>query len=277
MTIKQILLVLSASSPAEAASSLAASIAERCGARVEAVCLFHEPEASVADSFAIGREGVGDVLDHLEADIQALTGPARASFDRAIGDRGLSDGWALGDVDTWQNAVSAPSRLVDLIVIAGGKSDRNFQAMTASLVLQAGVPCLVAPASPTATPFHKVALAWNGSRESARALHDGLDLLRAAASVVVVVAAEESTRWVDTVQTDGLIRHLARHGVQAELVHTPVGYGGAGVAILTACEAQGVDLLIAGAYGHSRAAETILGGATQSFLSRATLPVLLSH
>ena len=277
MTTKQILLVLSANAPADSATSLAAALAEHGGARVEAVCMFHEPEPGVADSFAIGRAGVADVLDHVEADIRAQTASARAYFDRTVAGKGLSDGWSLGEVDAWQNALDGPSRLVDLIVIARAESDHGFRGVTAGLVLQSGAPCLVAPLSPTKIPFHKVALAWNGSRESARALRDGLDFLRAAASVVVIVAAEDGTSSIDALQTDGLIRHLARHGVQADLVRAAVGHRGAGDAILRECEAMGADLLIAGAYGHSRAAETILGGATQRFLSRASLPVLLSH
>jgi len=217
------------------------------------------------------------VLDRLEADIRRLTAPARASFDQAIGGHGVSTSWSLGEVDAWQNALNGPSRLVDLIVIASVESDRSYQIMTESLVLQSGAPCLIAPPSPTKTPFQKVVLAWNGSRESARALRDGLDFMRAATSVTAVVAAEESTRWMVAAHTAGLVRHLARHGVQAELVEAPVGHGGAGDAILSQCEALGADLLIAGAYSHSRAAETILGGATQRFLTRARLPVLLSH
>lgn len=278
MTAKQILLVLSANSPAEPAAALAASIAERSGARVEGVCLFHEPEPGVADSFAVGPEGVADVLHHLETDIRTQTAPARAAFDQAVASRGLSDGWALGELDSWQDALGGPSHLVDLIVVAGVEADHSFQGMTANLVLQSGAPCLVAPPSQTATSsFPKVMLAWNGSRESARALRDGLDFLKAAASVVVVIASEEGTRWMGSEHMAGLVRHLARHGVQAEVVQAPASHRGAGDAILRQCEAFGADLLIAGAYGHSRAAETILGGATQTFLSRAKLPVLLSH
>ena len=122
-----------------------------------------------------------------------------------------------------------------------------------------------------------MALAWNGSREAKRALDDGLTFLKAAAEVAIVVANEEATRAIDRNQTDALRRHLARHGVLAQVIRTDSGRRGAGEAIIEQCESFGAELLVMGAFGHSRAAEMIMGGATRTVLARTRIPTLLSH
>jgi len=278
MAIKQILLVLDANIAADKTASLAASIARSAGAGVEAVCLFHAPQATVSESFAAGREAVNEVLDHLEAEIRAVAAPAHACYQREIAGHGLSEGWSLGEIDEWERSLDAPSRLADLVVLPSAGDDRAFRRVTEALILRSGAPCLIVPRTGRSeAPFRRVVLAWNGSREAARAMRDGMPFLRAAANVAVVIGGEEDTRWLDATHAERLSKHLQRHGVEAEIVRADVGGGSAGEVLLAKAADVGADLVIMGAYGHSRAAEAILGGATRTLLSRAASPVLMSH
>ncbi len=278
MDIKQILLVQWAEAESEAAQ-VAGRLARAHGAVVAGLCLFCEPDPAPVDTYAIGPEAVGEVLEHRQHRVRALTAPAEAAFHKALEDRGLSDGWDVGEINDWRDVVIDRARLVDLVVMAApGAVVSSYRGVAETLVLRSGTPSLLVPAktSPKAD-FKRVVLAWNGSREAKRAMDDGLVFLRAAADVAIVVASEESTRSVDRAQTDALTRHLTRHGVDAQVIFSAGRGRGAGDVLIEQCALFGADLLIMGAFGHSRAAELIMGGATRAALTRATIPTLLSH
>jgi nucleotide-binding universal stress UspA family protein len=277
MTIGRILLVLDANAPAEPAATLAASLTTAEGG-VEGVCLFHEPEPTVAGVFSHGGKAVTDVLDRVQSAIAAQTADAAAAFRTTIIDQGRSSGWRVAEIDGWRSAALPAALLSDLVVLAPAGADRAFQGVVAGLVLQSAAPCLIAPAEGVArAPFRHVAVAWNGSREAARAVRDAMFFLQAADRVTVLIAAEEATRWIDTSQVGALRQSLARRGVTADIVDVDAGSPAIGQRLLAQCRTLGVDLLVSGAYGHPRAAEALLGGVTRTLLSHAQLPVLLSH
>ena len=97
---------------------------------------------------------------------------------------------------------------------------------------------------------------------------------RLAPSTVLTINPEEAR--TETLAVD-IVRHLARHGVQAEAAHTVAADIGVGDALLNHAIELGADLMVMGAYGHSRLRELVLGGATRSVLRRMTVPVLMSH
>lgn len=279
MTPKQILLVLDADTPADAATSLAAEIAAGAGGCVGGVCLFREPDPSIADCYAIGPEAVGEVVERLKIEIRDDTAAACKAFRHAVTSRGLSESWRLAAISDWRSALLGASHIADLIVAPAAGDRHDFRAVTVDLLLQSGAPCLIAPAQVgVRAPFRRVALGWNGSREAARAMRDGMEFLRAASEVIVLVAAEEKTQWIDQANTEGLVKHLARHGVHAGLEQVADRGGRAvGEALISQCEEFGADLFVMGGYGHSQAAETFLGGATQTLLKHAPFAVLMSH
>ena len=279
MDIKQILLIQSAEVDSEAAVEVAGRLAQAHGAQVAGVCLFCEPAPATADTYAIGPKAIGDVLEHGRRKVDALTTPAATAFRKTLADRGLSVSWEVGEIDEWRDAIVGRARLVDLVILpAPGVAVSTFRGIAETLVLRSGSPSLLAPpgASPRAD-FKRVALAWNGSREAKRALDDGLIFLKTAVEVAIVVADEESTRSIDRNQTEALRRHLARHGVHAQVIRTDAGRRGAGEALIEQSTSFGADLLVMGAFGHSRAAELIVGGATRTVLTRSRIPTLLSH
>jgi nucleotide-binding universal stress UspA family protein len=278
MDIKQILLVRSAEIESEAAE-VAARLARAHGATVAGLCLFCEPDPAPADTYAIGPDAVGDVLEHRRRSVKALTAPTEAAFHKTLTDCGLSDGWDVGEINEWRDVITDRARLVDLVVMtAPGATVSSYRRIAESLAVRSGAPSLLVPAkaSPKAD-FKRVVLAWNGSREAKRAMDDGLVFLKAAAQVAIVVATEDSTRSVDRAHTDALTRHLARHGVHPQVIRSEAGDRGAGDVLVEQCASFGADLLIMGAFGHSRTAELIMGGATRTALARTRIPTLLSH
>lgn len=273
MELKDILVFLRAGGAWEAPLALAADLARRHGASLSAVCACEEPPLDVADGFVIGSEGVAEVIARRNARITARVAPVKAAFHAALADRSGGPGrWMPGEPDAAPESLAIQARICDLAVLARSAGRGGADHRLAELVaLGAGTPCLlVPPDGSSCAEFARVVLAWDGSREAKRALTDGLGFLSAARTVTLVIAGGEAA-------PDGVLRHLARHGVVAELMEVEAGHGGPGAALLRACHALAGDLLIMGAYGRSRSAELILGGATRTILADAELPVLLSH
>lgn len=141
------------------------------------------------------------------------------------------------------------------------------------LVFAAGVPVLTVPDGAKAGAFKHILVAWNGSREAARAVRDAADLLAAADLATVAVFDPAPGRPVG----QDLSRLLASHGVRVEVREMVSKGAEIGGLLLNEAKAGGADLLVMGAYGHSRLREWVLGGATEEVLSDSTIPVLLSH
>jgi nucleotide-binding universal stress UspA family protein len=279
MDIKQILLVLAAEASGEGAIETAARLARQFGATVDGVCLYQEPEPQVAECFAEGPEAISQVLDRRLVQVKTLTAPAELAFRRRLEGPGLAQDWAVGEIEAWGETAVERARLADLVVLPRPDQQADYRRLAENLVLSAGTPCLlIPPLAAEAHAFRRVILAWNGTREAKRAMVDALPFLKRAAAVAVLVVREDAKPWLGSAaQTEALTRHLARHGVQAEKLLPAQTGRSAGDALLEHCRAYGADLLVMGAFGHSRAAETILGGATRTILTSAEIPVLLSH
>jgi nucleotide-binding universal stress UspA family protein len=276
MEIKQILLILMAGEPPAAGVEIAGRLARQHGAVVEGVCLFAEPQTALADNYAIGSEGVADVLAHRAAKVRALTASAGGAFDATIRAHGMSCGWSVGAVIEWGEALTPRARHADLVVIAAAPDVADMRRLAETLALASGAPVLLAPPEGANTRFNRVVVAWNGSREARRAVDEGLIFLRSAPHVRVVVV-EEAGRSVTQADAEALLRRLSLHGVEAELVRVSAMGRSTGRALTEACAEFDADLLVMGAFGRPRAAEVILGGATRTLIAHAKTPTLLAH
>ena len=170
----------------------------------------------------------------------------------------------------------------DLVVL--GQTDRSASSATLDLavpeqvLMHGGTATLVVPA---VGRFERiglnVAVAWNATRESARAVHDAMPLLRRAQTVHLLCLERESDlRHLSRLQLNDARDWLVRHGIDPHLHQEPVR-GDVGEALLSRADDLGVDLVVMGGYGHSRMAEFLLGGVTRRLLTQMTVPVLLSH
>jgi nucleotide-binding universal stress UspA family protein len=149
-------------------------------------------------------------------------------------------------------------------------------AFAGELVLGAGRPVLLVPyAGRYADAGKRVLIAWNASREAARAVADALPLLVRADAVDVVAFAPGGDHG--EVPGADLAHYLARHGVKANAAVDSAPEVAIGERILTRAADTDADLIVMGAYGRSRLSELVLGGATRTLLAAMTVPVLMAH
>ena len=145
-----------------------------------------------------------------------------------------------------------------------------------ALLIHSGRPTLLVPYTQVAPPrFAHATVAWDGSSTAARALADAIPLLRRAGHVEVVsvvrVGDEEDESFAPK-----LVRHLARHGIEASFRRLTTTIPIAETLLSRVADSNS-DLLVLGAYGHSRVREALLGGTSRTILQAMTLPVLMSH
>lgn len=275
MEIKDILVFLEAGAPCEARLDLTRTLAQRSGAAVSGLCVCSEPAMDFADSYVIGPSAVGEALAHRQAAIARQIEPTEAAFRASLAAGGCDCSWDAATPNTSPRDLALQARFFDLAILrrpdAGDGADRQLAELAA---LASGTPCLFTPEPvPAAGGLDHVVLAWNGRREAKRALDDGLTFMKAAARVTVVIADGDASAE----DPAPLMRHLGRHGIAAGLERFHAVGEDAGSVLLRACVALDADLLVMGAYGHSRSAELVLGGATRTVLAEAALPVLMSH
>jgi nucleotide-binding universal stress UspA family protein len=132
---------------------------------------------------------------------------------------------------------------------------------------------LVPPGHRPAGPIRTALVAWNGSREAARALREAMSVIEHASRVVVLLVDARLEEQGATEVAD----HLSRHGVRAEIVTRDSADRQVADIILDEASRLSADLIVMGGYGHTRMREQILGGVTASLLRRSPLPVLTAH
>ncbi|MFY0690352.1 MAG: universal stress protein [Paracoccaceae bacterium] len=167
-------------------------------------------------------------------------------------------------------------RLSDVIAVARPDRDSNLGTNTLkSALFHSGRPVLMCPPAETTpeTLGNRVAIAWNGSSESARGLAQAMEIVREATEVSVLTSGMDAGPGTTI---DDVLSYLALHGVEAKAVEFSAGRN-TGAAILSTCADLGADLMVMGAYGDSYERETLFGGNTQTIIDRANLPILLSH
>lgn len=150
-------------------------------------------------------------------------------------------------------------------------------ALAEAVVFSSGQPVLLFRGGSTQPrTFRRILVAWDGGRAAIRAVTDALPLLQQAREVRILTILGDKPTAVGGQATE-LLRHLEVHGVKADAEEYTSAGEGAGKIIEWVADERGFDLLVMGAYGHSRLREFFLGGATQHILTAPVIPVLLSH
>ncbi len=169
----------------------------------------------------------------------------------------------------------------DLVVVAkaDAENDRYDQSnLQKELILNSGRPVLIIPSDQGETPIgQEILLAWNAPRQASSAAHDGLPFLKSAEQVNVLTVTQSSQHSV-TLDTEGheLSSALARHGVKPVVVHVDQTRPTMGEEISHQARINGCNLIVMGAFGHSRLHNMFFGDATRHMLDNADLPVLFS-
>jgi nucleotide-binding universal stress UspA family protein len=168
------------------------------------------------------------------------------------------------------------ARLRDLTILPVPESYDQWYGE--AVIFGSGKPTLILPEGPLSRPFalQTVAVAWDFSRAAARAVSDALPILEKAKKVRVVTVVKEKA--LDGKHSaEELAKNLARHGIDVVLDEVDAKGSPIGGVLESYALSHQADLLVMGAYGHSRLREFVLGGATRSLLSKPPLPILFSH
>jgi nucleotide-binding universal stress UspA family protein len=249
-----------------------------------------EPEAK--ESIPLLGEGmsvamVEDMITMAEKEAAERAARARKMFDDSVvrhgavvsdkpnGEKRMTVAWRH-EHGREDEVVARLGRLNDIIVVARpGDSDDVLTPMTLNAaIFESGRPVLVVPPGGTESTRKRIAISWNGSAQSARAVSSSIRVLEQADKVLVLTA--------DSLRTSGargheLAKYLEWHGIVPEMRIFEAAAGSVGPRLLEECDNFGADLLISGAYTHSRMRQLILGGVTKHVLGHAKIPMLMAH
>jgi nucleotide-binding universal stress UspA family protein len=170
---------------------------------------------------------------------------------------------------------AAAAQFCDISVLPVDDSTALDQWYAEEVIFSSGHPCLILPQAQRVTLFQRVVVAWDGSRAAIRSISDAIPLLQTAADILVVTAAPD--KIVEKAKTDALLDHLSRHNITAlaEVIETQEQ--SSSEAITHRANSYRADLLVIGAFGHSRLRDFVLGGVTRDMLSEPPLPVFMAY
>lgn len=218
----------------------------------------------------------GDVLADLEAAALKRIEAAKGKFHDLARGAGRPCLWT-STVDTPCDALLQHARSADLIVISrvADPGAEGLVARPSDVVLGAGLPVLIAADGLGGLDADHVVIAWKNTRECRRAISEAMPFLERASGVTLAQAGAEDRDALHQ-ELEAVSGRLLRRGVRVEAEILPSGHH--------VCESleslaarKGADLIVMGAYGHSRLRENVFGGVTQGFLERGTTHVLMSH
>ncbi len=289
MTMKKLLVPVI--DPDTSASPLAAAfaVAGLFDAHVEVLHVRADPRNEIMAYVGEDMSGpmVQEVLEVAEARAADLAEKARKQFEDACtlaqvpiaetapGPGSASASWheETGYVESW---IERCGRLADLTVIQRPTAVEDIVTRRAveTAILGTGRPLLVTPPSVPETIGSNVAIAWNGSAEAAHSVGVAMPFLAMASSVTVLSADKGQTPGPGSAE---LADYLSWYGIKAKATAVAVKGGSTGAALLAAATDAGADLVVMGAYTHSRMREMIMGGVTRRVLDETDIPVLMAH
>ena len=172
-----------------------------------------------------------------------------------------------------------PARLADLSMVPIKPNDGQSEEVAERLIFESGRPILILPeesAGDLPVVFDRVMIAWDHTAPAARAVADALPLLEDAADVRVVTATDNRTQ-AEMESGAALVRHLAEHGIRATFETTRIDGSSVGKIFEAYVRKNAIDLLVMGAYRHSRLNEIVWGGATKTVIGRPPCWVMMSR
>jgi nucleotide-binding universal stress UspA family protein len=277
MTYATVMVSLALDQPNEARLAVAGQIAERFDAGLIGIVasVFSPPLY-----FTTGEQAQA-LIDQGQASIKRRMSELEAQFREATKNRAKHIEWRCA-IDFPARYILQQARCADIIV-SGGHSDAfsdPFALVTPKdLVMEAGRPLLVVPDSTDWLDLRSMLVAWKDTPEARRAIVASLPMLRKAKDVTVAEIVEAGGRQPLAVsRVRDVITWLSRHGVSAsELVAEQNQDRDTTVQLDAMAADVGAGVVVAGAYGHSRFREMILGGMTQHLITQTGRCVLLSH
>jgi nucleotide-binding universal stress UspA family protein len=272
---KDIVVNLMVAGSRDAAATYAVSVARTFDAYLAGVAFAYEPVLP-----AIVGGGIPEsVIEEQREENEKAAKSAVAQFEAAAKDikheTRIVPASLAGAADTFGEI----ARVFDLAIVGQSERDRvgPEELIVEGALFGSGRPILVVPADyQGGMRLDRVLVCWNGGRNAARATANAIPFLRRANAVEVVTVGTEASAPAETSAAD-LSRHLARHGITAEVKRIEPGNRKVSATILNYAAQSGAGMLVMGGYGHSRLREFILGGTTRGVLAAMTVPTLMSH
>jgi len=275
MAYKTILTYWDSEPSAEQRTALAAALTRRYDGHLSVLSFGFEPDIPPYAFGGVTAAAMSEFYGEAQAEATRLAEAATA----AVGRHGVN-GESRAVVCTHSGlaqTLGEIARYADLVVLSAPSASASEHAMFALLegtLFDGDAPALVCPAGTSEITPRKVVIGWNHSREALRAVRRAMPFLLDADRVEILVIDPS-----DATQTpgEGLALMLARHGVKAEITLLPSHALTVSKALCQHVQDIGADLLVAGAYSHSRFREYLLGGVTRDVLAAVPVPVLLAH
>lgn len=289
MTIAKVLAVVDGTAASESVVSAALQMGRAFDAQVHLLHVGQDPAASIP---VLGEGMSGMIVEQMIKSLEEQAGVRLSEARRQYQEQCVDAGIATFENETPPAAgtfavcfdhragfeadeIQRLGRLSDVIVLLAPAADEEG-ALTAShdaALFDSGRPVLMVPAGQKAAFGSNIAVAWDGSLQAARAVAAALPLLTKAENVIVMTGREDE----DVPPPSELVGYLKAHGVEAKTWAFSLTDGGIGADLLAQLDSCGADLLVMGAYGHSRIREVVLGGATRGLLSAGRIPMLMMH
>jgi nucleotide-binding universal stress UspA family protein len=273
MSYATLLVCVNADHASKQLIGVAAGLADKFSAKLIGVSALAIVPPFVAEGVVI----VDNATEFDIAKMEAALSETGSKFRAAAG---------AGRKTEWRSAIEFPTqtligeaRCADLILIENGKSSCDVYRTvdTGAAILGAGRPFLVVPAAVKSLAADHVVIGWKDTREARRAIQDALPFLHEAKRVTVMEICEKDRMDTARHHIADVVRYLAQHGIKAESRVEIQAHGSAADQIFGLVEDEGADLLVTGAYGHSRLNEWVFGGMTRDLLTPSPICCLMSH
>jgi nucleotide-binding universal stress UspA family protein len=186
----------------------------------------------------------------------------------------------------WRSELDIPSetlvreaRSADLVVIGASMPGASVYSSldVGAAILNMGRPTLVVPDRTNSLQAEHVAIGWKDTREARRAVQDALPFLGLASRVTVVEADQEGEGSTALARLNDVALYLQRHHIECQTKITMHQEGSGAAQLIKVAQEERADLLVTGAYGHTRLGEWIFGGMTRDLLSSSPICCLMSH
>jgi nucleotide-binding universal stress UspA family protein len=254
---------------------VARGLAERMQAGVIGIAASQPIQAVLGGSYAYG-----DVVQLDREEVRTEIRAAEAEFRGVFQAHTKPVEWrSTVTFASLTDYVSEEARSADLVISAVAPGDFLGEARCLNineLVMQVGRPVFIVPRSVTELKLDRVVVAWKDTREARRAALDALPILKMAVHVTVVEIAAGDGLTDAGLRVQDVVGWLKRHGIAAEAA-TSVSTGDDAGQLKSIAQERNADIIVAGAYGHSRLREWVLGGVTKDLLLRAERCSLVSH
>lgn len=272
---KDIVVNLMVAGSRDAAAAYSISVAKTFDAHLAGIAFAYEPVLPAIVGGGIPESVIEEQREENEKAAKAAVAQFEAAAKDIKHETRMVPASLAGAADTFGEI----ARIYDLAIVGQSERDRvgPEELIVEGALFGSGRPILLVPADyQGGMRLDRVLICWNGGRNAARATANAIPFLRRANAVEIITVGTEAAAAAEASAND-LSRHLARHGIKAEVKRIEPGNLKVSAAILDYAAISGAGMLVMGGYGHSRLREFILGGTTRGVLAAMTVPTLMSH